>query len=182
MIRYIRFIPPTAGSRPPLLILCSPVAEDCAILTARRSVTEPRRAHARRSLLCIRSPLNNVRSSRDSVRITEPRRADARRSRLNVRSCIAKNRFSPADIRTPTQERGASAPRGFANALASAFPAHYGQRSPNQNHGGLTNVAPVNVRLCIAKIVFSPAGIRTPTEERGRQPPVGSLPRLHWGS
>jgi hypothetical protein len=66
-----------------------------------------------------------------------------------------KNRFSPADIRTPTKERGASAPRGFTTATAPAFvsapmavfrdfaEAYLQVRFPN--HGGLTNVAPGRV-------------------------------------
>jgi hypothetical protein len=40
----------------------------------------PRRADARRSWLCVRSSLNNIRFSRHTDRTTEPRRADARSS------------------------------------------------------------------------------------------------------
>jgi hypothetical protein len=39
----------------------------------------------------------------------------------DVRLCIAKIAISPADIRTATQERGASAPRGFATATTPGF-------------------------------------------------------------
>jgi hypothetical protein len=42
--------------------------------------SEPRRADAHRSWLCVRQPPDNVRFSRHNVRFTEPRRADARRS------------------------------------------------------------------------------------------------------
>jgi hypothetical protein len=49
----------------------------------------PRRADARRSWLCVRYSLNEVRFSLRNVRITEPRRADARRSRLDARLRIA---------------------------------------------------------------------------------------------
>jgi hypothetical protein len=42
--------------------------------------SHPRRADARRSWLCVRSSLNNIRFSRHTDRTTEPRRADARSS------------------------------------------------------------------------------------------------------
>jgi hypothetical protein len=61
---------------------------------------------------------------------------------VNVRLCIAKIVFfRHASTVQHNRERGASAPRGFANAIASAFPPHYGQRSPNYTHGGLTPAA-----------------------------------------
>jgi hypothetical protein len=75
------------------------------------------------------------------------------------------------------QERGASAPRGFATATAPAFvstptavsrdfaEAPLQVRLPNI-HGGLTPAALVDVRSCIGKIVFSPANVRTATQER----------------
>jgi hypothetical protein len=60
-----------------------------------------------------------------------------------VRQCIANIVFSPADTRTPTQERGASAPRGRPSsetqrtggtqaplATASAHPTNCGSRQP----------------------------------------------------
>jgi hypothetical protein len=71
----------------------------------------------------------------------------------DVRLCIAQIAISPADIRTPTQERGASAPRGLATATAPEFviapltdsrdfaEAYWQVRFPN--HGGLTRGAPV---------------------------------------
>jgi hypothetical protein len=39
------------------------------------------------------------------------------------------------------------------------------------HHGGLTPAALVNVRSCIAKIVFSPANVRTATGAGGVSPP-----------
>jgi hypothetical protein len=67
--------------------------------------------------------------------VTAPRRADARRS-CERAFAHRRSRFHPNDHVVHTTERRASAPRGCANALASALPAHYGQRSPNRTHGG----------------------------------------------
>jgi hypothetical protein len=44
------------------------------------------------------------------------------------------------------------------------------------HHGGLTPAAPGNVRSCIAKGVFPPADVRTPTQERGASAPRGKQP------
>jgi hypothetical protein len=46
-------------------------------------------------------------------------------------------------------------------------------QAPYGNHGGLTPAALFGVRLCIAKVVFSPADVRTPTRERGALAPRG---------
>jgi hypothetical protein len=59
------------------------------------------------------------------------------------------------------QPIGDSLPRLSGIALASAFP---------HTTAGLRPPLFVGVRLCIAKIVFSPANIRTPTQERGVSP------------
>jgi hypothetical protein len=62
-----------------------------------------------------------VENVRDCTGVSNPRRAHARRSwpRALVHR---KNRFSPADIRTANQERGASAPRGSATVPAREIP------------------------------------------------------------
>jgi hypothetical protein len=99
----------------------------------------------------------------------------------DVRLCIAKSVFSSADVRTARQERGALAPRGFANALTSAFPAHYGQRSPDHNRAGLTYGTVVRpCGSCRAMLAFcgiafelpshgglTPAALRRPFVGRG---------------
>jgi hypothetical protein len=55
-----------------------------------------------------------------------------------------KNRFSPADVRATTQERGASAPRGMFSECEPDYgnPAHCHCRRGLQPHGGLTPAAP----------------------------------------
>jgi len=96
----------------------------------------------------------------------------------NVRLCIAKIVVSPADVRTPTQERGRKPPVAPINAIATAIHAH--ARTPSAicrrttllspdthlpAHGGLTPAALVNVRLCTANVViFQPT--RTVQQER----------------
>jgi hypothetical protein len=97
----------------------------------------------------------------------------------NVRSCIAKGVFPPADVRTPTQERGGVSPpwgafrmrthqsrctpRGGAEGVRpggmhsvhanakSGNSSHCICRSGLPSHGGLTPAAPVDVRLCIVE-------------------------------
>jgi hypothetical protein len=94
----------------------------------------------------------------------------------NVRSCIANIVFSPANVRTPTQERGASAPRGTHSSHANSKrrnSSHCNCRRGLQTHGGLTPAAPGNVRSCIAKGVISPANDRAATQERGASAPRG---------
>jgi hypothetical protein len=69
----------------------------------------------------------------------------------NVRLSIAEIVFSPADVRATTQERGASAPRGFTTATAPASVstlravsrdfAEAPLQAPYGNHGGLTPAA-----------------------------------------
>jgi hypothetical protein len=97
----------------------------------------------------------------------------------NVRSCIAKGVFPPADVRTPTQERGGVSPPwgafrmrthqsrctpcggaegvrpgGMHSVHANAKSgnsSHCICRSGLPSHGGLTPAAPVDVRLCIVE-------------------------------
>jgi NOL1/NOP2/fmu family ribosome biogenesis protein len=80
------------------------------------AVCEPRRADARRSWLCIRQPLDNVRFSRHGVRFTEPRRADARRSWLCIRQPLDNVRFSRHGVRF-TEPRRADARRSCERAF-----------------------------------------------------------------
>jgi hypothetical protein len=119
--------------------------------------SHPRRAHARRSWLCVRSSLNNIRFSRHTDRMTEPRRADGRCSWASVHSCIAKIVFSPASVRAAIQERGASAPRGYYQRQCNGDSPTHRWRSAEQarldlrkrvshTHGGLTPAAPVSAR------------------------------------
>jgi hypothetical protein len=54
---------------------------------------------------------------------------------------------------------------------------HWNCRRGLQTHGGLTPAAPGTVRQCIANIVFSPADVRTPTQERGASAPRGANKR-----
>jgi hypothetical protein len=63
---------------------------------------------------------------------------------------------------------------------AALGPASHGRRTlrdfrgtalGSRNHGGLTPAALVNVRSCIAKIVFSPANVRTAPTAGGVSPP-----------
>jgi hypothetical protein len=56
----------------------------------------------------------------------------------DVRLCIAKIAISPADIRTPTQEREASAPRGFSPQVSAkrGKSSHGGRRRSSENDGG----------------------------------------------
>ncbi len=68
---------------------------------------------------------------------------------VSVRFCIAKIVIvSGGRSLQQHQERGASAPRGLANALTSAFPAHYRRRSPDDTHGGLTEGTVVRAYGC----------------------------------
>jgi hypothetical protein len=82
------------------------------------------------------------------------------------------------------QERGASAPRGFATATAPAFlgtamvvcrdfAAAYLQVHFPNSHGGLTPAALVNVRFCTAKIVILPGelSLQQRQERGGVSPP-----------
>jgi hypothetical protein len=102
---------------------------------------------------------------------------------VNVRSCIAKIAIcSPTVHREP--RAGGVSPPWFATATPPAFvstppavPRDFAEASlqvrfPN-THGGLTPVALVNVRFCIAKIVIiSPDGRRSRNKSGGRKPPV----------
>jgi hypothetical protein len=90
------------------------------------------------------------------VRYPHPRRADARRSWPDVRLCIAKVVFSPADVRTPTRERGALAPRGMFSECEPDYgnPAHCRCRRGLQPHGGLTPAAPGRMCVCASRKSF----------------------------
>jgi hypothetical protein len=77
-----------------------------------KCVTEPRRADARRSWLCVRQPLDNVRFSSRGVRLTDPRRADTRRSWLCVRQPPDNVRFSRHNVRF-TEPRRADTRRSW---------------------------------------------------------------------
>jgi hypothetical protein len=84
---------------------------------------------------------------------------------VDVRSCIGKIVFSPTDVRTAIQERGALAPRGFATATAPAFvstptavsrdfaEAPLQVRLPNI-HGGLTPAALGWMCVCASQKSF----------------------------
>jgi hypothetical protein len=90
------------------------------------------------------------------TRFATPRRADARRSWLDVRLCIAKVVFSPADVRTPTRERGALAPRGMFSECEPDYgnPAHCRCRRGLQPHGGLTPAASGRMCVCASQKSF----------------------------
>jgi hypothetical protein len=74
----------------------------------------------------------------------------------------------PGELLTPMQRRSAYTPSAVCrtSALVSAQACFH-------SHGGLTPAALFGVRLCIAKVVFSPADVRTPTRERGALAPRG---------
>jgi hypothetical protein len=73
---------------------------------------------------------------------------------VNERPCIAKGViFTENTHRSLHQQRGASAPRGFANALTSAFRAHYRRRSPDDTHGGLTEGTVVRAYGCCRAMI-----------------------------
>jgi len=135
----------------------------------------PQRADARRSCSCVARSPNIAWFPRNSARFTGPRRADTRRS-CEPAFVHRKNRFLPANVRTATRAGGVSPPWDVigmrtrnaeiqrvavatvvsdqgradagrwkkASAIAMALP----------HHGGLTLAALVNVRSCIAQIVF----------------------------
>jgi hypothetical protein len=99
---------------------------------------------------------------------------------VNVRFCIAKGViFTENEHRSLHQERGTSAPRGFATATAPAFvgtamvvcrdfAAAYLQVHFPNSHGGLTPAALVGVRFCIAKgVIFTENEHRSLHQERG---------------
>jgi hypothetical protein len=114
------------------------------------------------------------------LRYSHPRRADARRS-CKPAFLHRKNRFFADKRRTATRAGGVSPP-WFASATPPAFvstppavPRDFAEaflqvRFPN-THGGLTPAALVNVRFCIAKIVFSPTNVRSAPRAGGVSPP-----------
>jgi hypothetical protein len=127
------------------------------------------------------------------MRFSIPRRADARRS-CEPAFVHRTNRFFAGKRSHCNKSGGASAPRGMfsvceletwkpsALRLQTWFPTGggltpvAGRKRPQlqlryQTHGGLTPAALVNLRSCIAKIVFSPANVRTATRAGGVSPP-----------
>jgi hypothetical protein len=178
----------TAGSRPPLLILCSPVAEHCAILTAGRSVTEPRRADERRS--CERAFA--YRKNRHFIGERTPCNQE--------RGALAPRGFTTATAPAFVSAPMAVSPRLCGSVPESAFPeprrAHERRswlciRSSlnsirfSRHSDRMTEPRRANERRsCERAFAYRKnrlfLGERTPcNQERGRQPPVGSLPRLH---
>jgi hypothetical protein len=194
---------PTAGSRPPLLILCRIAAAQCVIPAARAfgspyhgglTPAAPDSAvvlhQTSVGVHCKRGPLPN----HGGLTPAAP---------ANVGSCIAKIVIISADGRRSRNKSGGRKPPWFATATAPAFastppavpgdfaeaflqvrfPDTHGGLTPaalvpasrgrctvrdfcatafgSPYHGGLTPAALVNVRSCIAKIVFSPANVRT---------------------
>jgi hypothetical protein len=103
----------------------------------------------------------------------------------NVRLSIAEIVFSPADVRATTQERGASAPRGFTTATAPASVstlravsrefAEAPLQSRYGNHGGLTPAAPGRMCVCASQKSFSHwQTSASQYKSGGRKPPVGN--------
>ena len=74
------FAAPLDATAPAFVGTLPAVSRDFAEAPLQVRYPRPRRADARRSWLCVRSSLNNIRFSRHSDRMTEPRRAHARRS------------------------------------------------------------------------------------------------------
>jgi hypothetical protein len=129
----------TAGSRPPLLVRVRWFPNMTGLLlhtvgnTRHGGPTPAALGHVRLCTAdgalfsgrssCTRSGRRKptVENVRDCTGVSNPRRAHARRSwpRALVHR---KNRFSPADIRTANQERGASAPRGFRKRACNDDP------------------------------------------------------------
>ena len=73
---------------------------------------------------------------------------------VDVRLCTAKIVILSGERSLQQrQERGASAPRGLANALTSAFRAHYRRRSPDDTHGGLTEGTVVRAYGCCRAMI-----------------------------
>jgi hypothetical protein len=107
------------------------------------------------------------------LRYAHPRRADARRS-CECAFVHRKNRFF-AGKRSHCNVRagGVSPPVECAPHTSSRRrnSSHRRRTCDLQTHGGLTPAALVHVRSCIAKIVFSPANVRSATRAGGVSPP-----------
>jgi hypothetical protein len=113
------------------------VSRDFAEAPLQVRYPRPRRADARRSWLCVRSSLNNIRFSRHSDRMTEPRRADARRS-CERAFVHRKNRFfADKRSRSNTRAGGVSPPWQ---------PCTRGQRLKITKTGAGTSVGPLRHR------------------------------------
>jgi len=136
-----------------------------------KCVSFPRRADVRSA---------GRKRSQLQLRYSRPRRANARRS-CERAFVHCKNRcFAGRRSHCNTRAGGRKPPVAPINAIATAIHAH--ARTPSAIcrrtallsadahlpvHGGLTPAAPENVRLCTAKIVLSPADVRSATQERG---------------
>jgi folate-dependent phosphoribosylglycinamide formyltransferase PurN len=115
-----------------------------------------------------------TKASAIATALPNPRRADARRS-SECAFLHRKNRFSPANVRTAPGARGVSPP-WCGSRLCSGKRNHSAKitrrcRCVFRYHGGLMPTALVNLRSCIAQIVFSPANVRTATRAGGVSPP-----------
>ncbi len=105
---------------------------------------------------------------------------------VGVRLCISKIVFSPANVRTATQERGASAPRGYATVIAMTF------TSPSVTVSRDLAVLPLQVRFrtprrayarrslwaCVCasqKSLFRRQTSALQHKSGGRQPPVVTI-------
>jgi hypothetical protein len=119
------------------------------------TLPHPRRAHARRSLwTCVCASQKSF--FRRQTFATHTRAGGVSPPWLRDRDCN--------DVHQPI---GDSLPRLCGIALASAFP---------HTTAGLRPPFFVDVRLCIAKIVFSPANVRNAYKSGGRKPPVVTRP------
>jgi hypothetical protein len=134
----------THGGLTPAAPVCA-CGEDVRVwgrIVVAPTLPRPRRAHARRS--CARACA--YRKNRHVCGKRTPCTRSGGRQPPVVREPCLQGKFrtrSPTTIAPRRNSGRRKPPRAFANVLTSAFPAHYGRRSPDHAHGGLTHGAVV---------------------------------------